>query len=381
MSIRIGLDLLNLRNLQDGVGRFSRQLVTGLSSMDRENKYLLFARREVAEELEVKGSNFEKICVDLPGGRLLPWNQAYFALHSLSLPKMDILHAPVSVSPLYLARHRPTLVTVHDLAFKRYPETCSKRSLRWWNYAWPACLKRVEHVVADSESTKGDLRRYYGVPESRISVIYPYVSFGASPQDGEALSTVRDRYRIPERYLLFVGAPHRRKNLGTLFRAFRILKDELKVPQGLVLVGPSGWAIKDLLEEIRALRLGEDVVLTGFVPDREMSMIYRSADVFVFPSLYEGFGYPPLEAMACGVPVVMSRASSLPEVGGDAVLYVDPRDPADIAEKVGRILRDPQLSKRLSIAGCDRSADFSMAQTIRGYLDVYERVIKSSSRA
>jgi len=381
MSIRIGLDLLNLRNLQDGVGRFSRQLVTGLSSMDKENEYLLFARRNVAEGLEVKGSNFEKISVNLPGGRMLPWNQVYFALHSLHLPEMDLLHSPVSVSPLFLARRRPTLVTVHDLAFKRYPETCSKRSFRWWNHAWPACLKRVEHVVADSQSTKEDLRRYFGVPESKVSVVYPYVSLGASRHASEELSRVRDRYRIPEKYLLFVGAPHKRKNLGTLLRAFRILKGEVSVPHGLVLVGPSGWAIKDLLEEIEALRLGGDVVLTGFIPDGEMSMIYQGADVFVFPSLYEGFGYPPLEAMASGTPVVMSGGSSLPEVGGDAVLYVDPGDPGDIAEKVGRILRDPQLSKQLTIAGYARSAVFSMARTIRGYLDVYGRVIKTSSWA
>jgi len=367
----IGLDFVNLRSLADGVGRFARQLVDGLSLLDDENVYYVFAGPDVLSEFNLHGKNFHGHPVKIPRNRILPWNQVFFSMGSIRLPRMDILHSPVSVPPLLPFQSRTSVVTVHDLAFLIYPETCSLRSRLWWNFAWPRSLKRADCIGAVSLQTKEDIVRLYGIPESKIAVIYPHVSFSREDVSEEKMRQVIAKYHLPEKYILHVGAPHKRKNLGGLVDAFRILKSAGDIPHKLVLVGPNGWDLKNLVSRIHGLNLEAEIVLTGYVPDEEIRAIYGGADVFAFPSFYEGFGYPPLEAMSRGTPVVLANASSLPEVSGDAAVYANPHDSEDIAAKIRSVLMSPETTASLRQKGYERIRLYSQERMIRGYLNIY----------
>ncbi|MGD1009342.1 MAG: glycosyltransferase family 1 protein [Candidatus Aminicenantales bacterium] len=373
-TLRIGLDLVNLTDPGEGLGRFAGQLVRGLASVPSGHEFVLFVREELAGHFAALSTRTRLSPVRLPRRRLLPWNQLAF-LGNGRLGGLDILHSPVSVSPLLPGgRGLKRIVTVHDLAFIVSPSASSAASRAWWNFSWPRSLRGAAAIVTDSERTKQDVISRYSLREEKISVIYPYVSFANDDVPAGVIRRARHRYGLPARYILHVGAPHKRKNLVTLIRAFSLLKKNPSVPHALVLAGPNGWDDASLRKEADEARLGDEVVFTGFVADEDMPGVYAGADVLAFPSLYEGFGYPPLEAMACGTPVVVSNVSSLPEVVGDAALLVPPGDAGAIAGAILRVLTSPELSAKLRQAGRLRVGQFSKERMAREYLDVYEKV-------
>lgn len=372
--MKIGFDFINLRNLHEGLGRYAWQLINGLAAIDRENEYILFVNVEISNQICVDNPRFHTRVVNIPRRRYAPWNQIYFGLHRRQLRGIDLLHSPVSPTPLLLFGTTKTVVTLHDLAWKLFPGTFGHLGVVWWRIAWPRSLKQSEHIVTDSESTKRDIIKFYRIPEEKITVIYPYISLHLPQTSSEALDTIKKRYNLPEKYILHVGVPHKRKNLESLVKAFQIVKKEKDIPHKLVLVGPKGWAIESLLSEIARLNMQDEVIVTGFTPDNDLSLIYRAADAFVYPSLYEGFGYPPLEAMACGTPVIVSNISSLPEVVGDAGLYIDPLNPEDIAAKILQLLSSPDLADKLRLLGLKRVQQFSMEKMINKYLEIYQKV-------
>ncbi len=376
--MRIGLDLVNLRSLVDGVGRFTRELLAGLAAFDQDNEYWLFVSENIFKQLPVAGSQFHRCVANNPLARFLPKNQVYFALQSALLPRLDILHSPVSVAPFVILPSWRRIVTVHDLAFKANPETVTLTTRLWQNSAWPLCVRQVDHIVASSTSTKNDLMKFYRVPEDKISVVHLCVSWAEKPAVERGLPEIRDRYGLPARFIMHVGTPHRRKNILGLIRAFHLLKTRSALPHKLVLVGPVGWAggpnSAAIGAEIRKFGLEADILVVGHVPDEELAVFYAAADLFVYPSFYEGFGLPPLEAMASGTPVVVSRTSSLPEVVGPAGLYFDPTSPDDIAEKISQVLTSSELSGRLKALGRERVRQFSLERMARAYLAVYQAV-------
>jgi glycosyltransferase involved in cell wall biosynthesis len=378
--LKIGLDLINLPTLFSGGGRYVSQLINGLAEIDKENEYILFLNKNVANQLSFNNPRFQKVIINLPTINILPSNQIYFTFRSIFKKfKINLLHSPISLSPLFLFDSIKTITTIHDLAFKFFPENFSKLELLWANFAQPICFKNVSHIIAVSENTKKDIMKFYGIPEEKITVIYHCISLKLPEVSKENLATIRARYKLPEKYILHVGIPYKRKNLPMLFEALQILKRK-GIPHKLVLVGFSDKAIRDtenvflLLEKINIKK--DDVILIGFVPETDLPLIYKMADVFVFPSLYEGFGYPPLEAMACGTPVVVSNTSSLPEIVGDAGLYFNPLDPRDIAEKIFQVLSSLSLAEKLKNLGLKRVQQFSMEKMIQKYLAVYREVAK-----
>lgn len=372
---KIGIELINLPSLTGGGGRYASQLINGLAEIDRTNEYFLFFNPSIENQIRLDNQRFHKIIVNVPQYRILPWNQLYFIFsRAIKLYKIDLLHSPTSLSPLILSNSIKTVMTIHDLAIKLFPETCSKLELLWCNIGWPRCFKKVKHIVTVSENTKRDIIEFYGVPEDKITVIYPYIPFKLPEISEEALVAFRARYGLPERYILHVGLPYKRKNLVSFLEAFQILKRK-GVRHKLVLVGPKGREAENIFTTISKLNIFNEVILTGFVPDTDLPLIYQAADVFVFPSLYEGFGYPPLEAMACGTPVVVSGISSLPEIVGDAGLFVDPLNPEDIAEKIFQVISSPNLANKLQMAGLKRVEYFSKEKMINKHLEVYQKCI------
>ena len=288
--------------------------------------------------------------------------------------RLDLFHSPDFVLPPVSGRI-PTLLTVHDLSFVHYPETFPANLVAYLSRVVPWSIGRATHILADSHSTKRDLAAVWNVPGDRVTVLHSGVNDRFRPVvDPAARAALRARYNLGDRpYVLAVGTVQPRKNYEMLVRAFRAVAAQQ--PHSLVIAGGSGWLTEGLQAEIARQGLADRVRMAGFVADDDLPGLYSAADLFVFPSLYEGFGLPVLEAMACGTPVVTSNSSSLPEVAGDAAILVDPFDVDQIANAMWLVLSQPDLAAALSEKGLARAAQFTWERTARETIAVYERVL------
>ena len=272
------------------------------------------------------------------------------------------------------ARKAKRVVTIHDLSFLIVPQYCSPRIVRPFSTGIGKFARQSDAIVVYSDSIKRDIISRLGVPESKISVIHLAVDdkFEHPTEDAEWLERT---YRIARPYILFVGMLEPRKNVAALIRAFDAIKSE--VPHQLVLVGARGWMYEEIFQLCDELSLGERVRFVGFVAGHEkLAAFYRNADLFVFPSFYEGFGLPVLEAMKCGCPVVTSRASSIVEIAEDAALLVEAHDWETLAELMKKVLSDGSLHEELSRKGRERAAMFSWKRAAEQTLDLYRDVVE-----
>ncbi|MEP6695494.1 MAG: glycosyltransferase family 1 protein [Pseudonocardiales bacterium] len=284
--------------------------------------------------------------------------------------QLDVFHGTVNVLPL--ASGTPAVLTIHDVAFLRLPDRLSARRRRYLETATRASARRARRVIAVSESTRDDVVQLLDIPSERVVVIPLAADESYQPAGEAALAAFRAEHDLAVPYLLYVGTLEPRKNVPALLRAFATLADS--IPHQIVLVGAEGWMTDELHRTIAQLKLGDRLRLTGYVPSESLPLWYSAADVFAFPSSYEGFGLPPLEAMACGTPVVASTVSSLPEVVGDAALSVHPDDIDGLAAAIGRVLGDDELRGELRRRGLARAATFSWARTARETGRVYHEV-------
>ena len=288
------------------------------------------------------------------------------------LPGGELYHATEHL--LMRLRRMPTVLTVHDLIFRRYPGH-HKPLNRWYlNLTMPLYCRRATRIIAVSEQTKRDVIAAYGIPAEKITVIYEAAAPGFGLRDAETVAAARRRYRLPDRYLLSVGTIEPRKNLGRVLTAFERLRDAGQV-DAFVIVGKPGWLYDDFFAQLEASPAKQAVLFPGWVEDADLPAIYAGASVVAFPSEFEGFGLPALEAMACGAPVVCSNTSSLPEIAGDAALLVDPADTDQIAHALGRVLREPDLADEMRRRGCAQAARFSWARAAAETARVYEQAL------
>ncbi len=292
---------------------------------------------------------------------------------------VDIYHATDFVLPPTRRRTR-TLLTVHDLSFVRDPRSTSPALKDYLNKVVPASVTRADHVLADSQATKEDLMELYSTSDDKVSVLYSGVDprFNPDKEEGEE-ERVRRRYKLGHQpFILSLGTIHPRKNYRRLISAFSMVADvsgwidRKPVYHNLVIVGAPGRLNDTLKSDVSRLGLRTRVIFTGFVDDVDLPALYRSADLFVFPSLYEGFGLPPLEAMACGTPVVTSNVSSLPEVVGDVGLMVDPTDVHELSRMMTRALQDTELRCQMIEGGLARARGFSWLRSAWELRGVYE---------
>ncbi len=349
-----------------GIGRYTRELIRALARLDSQTDYRLFVAGQRADELPVPpGPNFWW----RPARPSSEWFARLWHRARIPIPverwtgPVGVVHAPDFTLPP-TRRGTRTLLTVHDLSFIRAPETAAPGLRAYLGHVVPRSVARADHVLADSEATRQDLIELYGTPADKVSVLYSGVDKRFRPVADElVLEEVRHRYGIGEGpYILSVGTVQPRKNYGRLAEALhRLGRPAIR----LVIAGGRGWLDDALYTQIAALGLEERVKFTGFVADEDLPALYSGACVFAFPSLYEGFGLPPLEAMACGVPVVASNTSSVPEVVGDAALVVDPYDVGALAEALERLLDDGELRSTLIARGRARARQFSWAAAAR----------------
>jgi glycosyltransferase involved in cell wall biosynthesis len=281
----------------------------------------------------------------------------------------DLFHATDHVLP-YLTRPR-SIFTLHDLTPVLYPATHAQLNRRFMQLLLPHFLRAADIVIADSDCTRRDALRRYGIPEEQLRVVHLGVNAGFKPIDAATAQAVRERYQLPERFILSVGTIEPRKNLLVLLEAYHALRQQGADVQ-LVIAGKRGWRNEPFFERLQTLGLTDKVKLLGFLPDDDLPALYSLAAVFAFPSLYEGFGLPVLEAMACGTPVICSNASSLPEVAGEAAIQIVPTDVREWTQALKRVSQDAALRASLRERGVRQAARFTWETTARHTYAIYQ---------
>lgn len=358
-----------------GIGRYTRGLVRALGAADRITDYTLFVPRDGREAVAGFGPNFRVVRARLTERQLaLVWHRAHAPLpvEAWTGPA-DLFYSPDFVLPPMRTPRR--VLTVHDLSYVRVPECHYPGNLRYLNAAVPHAVAQADLVLADSDATRRDLMEVYGVPPDRVQTLYSGVEPQLHPvRDPEAQKRVRAAYRLERPFLLSVGTVEPRKNYRRLIEAVSRLPHAVE----LLIVGGPGWLTEDIYDAPAAFGVGDRVRFLGFVPDDDLAVLYSLAQVFVYPSLYEGFGLPVLEALACGAVVVCSNASSLPEVTGDAALAVDPRDTEALAAALCRALQDEPLRLALAARAPAQAAKFSWAESARQLRAAFQAVSKGT---
>ncbi|MBI4497828.1 MAG: glycosyltransferase family 4 protein [Chloroflexi bacterium] len=368
--MRIGIDARLAAYREGGITQYTRQLVAALIRQAPDQEWIALQSRRDRRPLCAAPSVRGAALWTPPHHR---WEQWTLPLELLP-HRLDLIHSPDFIPPL--RRPCPAVITVHDLAFLRFPEILTEESRRFYGQIGRA-VAGAEGIIAVSEGTRRDLHHLLGVPPERVAVVY----HGCDPRfrppaDPGAVAAFCRRRGLPDSFLLWVGTLEPRKNLPVLLEAMALLKGRLPEDRGtLVLAGAPGWREEGLAERVRSLGLADRVRCLGPVAADDLVLLYQAAWVFVFPSRYEGFGLPPVEAMACGTPVVASTAPALPEVLGDAVLYCSPDDPGAFAGAVQRLHEDPALYRDRVGAGLAQAARYRWDEAARQTLAVYRRAV------
>jgi glycosyltransferase involved in cell wall biosynthesis len=377
MPLRVGFDATPAVRQGGGIGRYTRELLRALGEVDIATDYRLFYAAPAGESrqaLPALPANFSV--------RHLPFDDVWLARlwHRAQLPlpvewitgRLDLFHSPDFTLPP-TRRGTRTLLTVHDLSFVRDPDSALPVLRAYLNKVVPRSVARADHVLADSAATRADLMALYGTPPEKISVLYSGVNPVFQPvRDPARLAAVRARYGLGAApFILAVGTLQPRKNYARLVQAFA----QGSLPEAnLVIAGGKGWMSDAIFAEVERQRLGSRVIFPGFVADDDLPALYSAAAVLAYPSTYEGFGLPILEAYACGTPVVTSIAACLPEVAGEGALLVPPTDVAALAEALTRAYGDSALREQLVRAGAARVRQFSWHASARQLVALYRQL-------
>lgn len=343
---------------QTGVSRYIGELIEGLDRVKQPGDELRIFGQKTGP---IKDSPMARIALEQT---LLPVN--------IAAQRLDVFHCPIGAVPALSVA--PSVVTVHDLAFLKYPDQLPKNRRAWLIAATRLSARRAEKIITVSQATANDLQSWLNVPSDRIQAIPLATSGKVERIGGKSLEIFRMKWNIERPYVLAVGTLEPRKNLPTLLRAFAEIKDD--IDHELVLVGPEGWLTGELKSTLDELHLGDRVRLTGFVSDEELGGWYSGADLFTFPSYYEGFGLPAIEAMQCGAPVLCSDNSAFPEVVGDAGVMIPAESVDAWAESMRDLLGDDARRAELRERGFARAEMFSWDRTARETYDVYKDVAR-----
>jgi len=361
-----------------GISRYIGGICRRLPDLPGAERYVLYTNEHVTDWPGVTGDRLRirsaRVPTTMPLLRIL-WEQTVLPVLA-ARDGVDLLHCPLNVRPV--VQSPPVVLTIHDLTFERFPDRFHPLKQRYLSWLTRHSARRARRVLADSAATKEDVERHYGIRSERVDVVYPGVDRDFrpyrqdDPADAAALTAFRSKHGLPEHVILYLGTLEPRKNVDRLVSAYAALVDA-GIPHHLVLAGGKGWNYQAIFRAVEDRQLGERVHFPGYVTREEQPLWYNSADVFVYPSLYEGFGIPPLEAMACGVPVVTSDTSSLPEAVGDAGATVDPTDVEALTEAIHAVLSDASQAAAMRDAGLKRAALFTWESAAESCLSAYRR--------
>ena len=376
--MKIAIDVRKWRDY--GIGTYVRNLVRHLARLDHETTYFLLCELSDEATLRDLAENFVPV-VEASAGYSL---REHFSIpRQLRRLRADLFHSPHYVLPLM--SRVPCVATIHDCIHLLFPKYLPNRfALYYARFMLRQAVRRSTVVLTVSEASRADILRFYPeTPPERVRVIPNAIDDAIlTPPSAEETQRVHERYQIQGRFVLYAGNIKPHKNLERLIQAFGQVKarpgfEDVK----LIIIGDEIQRYGSLRRSVETAGVRQDVRFFGFVPDATLAVLYRTAHVFAFPSLYEGFGLPPLEAMACGTPVITSRISSLPEVVGDAALLVDPYDTTEIARALERLLSDDTLHAELVTRGRARASEFSWDRSVRAVLSVYHEVLNPAGHA
>jgi glycosyltransferase involved in cell wall biosynthesis len=374
--LRIAIDAHAVGAKLGGNESYAVNLIEALAQIDSANHYTIYiTTAEARERFQGRWPNF-KVRATLPHTPLIRIPLTLSA--ELRKNPVDVLHVQFTAPPFCPC---PVVVSIHDLSFEHLPQTFKRRSRTQLRLTVRHSARRAARIISLSEHGRRDIIETYGITAERVSAIPLAAPAHFAPvHDNRELQRVRHNYGIDGDYILTVGSIQPRKNLARLVQAYASLrgnKSADKLPK-LVLVGKSGWLYDDTLRALKETGVADTVVLTGYVPQEDLPALYSGALCFVYPSYFEGFGLPPLEAMKCGAPVIVGNKTSLPEVVGDAALTVDPFDVEAIASAMQRVIESPALREELSIKGRARAETFDWRETARKTLAIYQEVAQET---
>jgi glycosyltransferase involved in cell wall biosynthesis len=372
--MRIGLDARLPTYQMGGISQYILNLLPALAEQDPANDYLVLHSRKERRDFRPTGASRFK--------RASLWTPCHHPLERWTLGlelaprRLDLLHSPDFIPPAFGPRRR--VITVHDLSFLYYPEFLTAASRRYYADQIGWAVRAADMVIADSDHTRQDIIKRLEVAPAKVTTVH--LAAGPAytePMDQSEVAATLARLGLPSGFVLFAGTLEPRKNIPILLRALRHLADNSGVDPLLVLAGRKGWLYRPILELVSELGLVERVRHLDGLTDRELAALYRGAAALAFPSFYEGFGLPPLEAMHAGCPVICSRRASLPEVVGPAAIMLEPEDVAAWSDALYRLLTDTALAERLRQAGYEQAARFTWPRTAAATLAVYRRALES----
>lgn len=381
--MKIGIDIRTLGEGKfTGVEVYTSSLLKNLIDNQPNHDYRLFfnSYSQRLPELDFFTENNVEIF-----GYQLPNRLLNFSFQLLGYPKIDRLLGGVDVffSPRYLfsavSSNCPSVITVHDLSFIHYPEFFSIKQRLWHLFiSDKSACRRASRIITVSQSTKTDLMELFQIPPEKISVIYPgldHSQFHPNKNSNQA-EILKKTYLLPEEYILYLGTIEPRKNILAVIEGYEMLRKNSPHKPSLVLAGALGWLYDKILKKIKTSAYQNDIKLLRFVPEMLKAELYRGAKVFIFPSFFEGFGFPPLEAMACGTPVIAAYNSSFPEVLGQACLYINPYDAGQIYQALHSIIAEPALARTLAEKGKAQAKKFDWASASKATFEVLWQAAK-----
>lgn len=371
--MKIAIDGTILKEQITGTGFYIINLIAGLIKIDSENDYFIFADELILKNfIKIDKRNFHLVHKKFKNRIVRVLWQWFILPFHLKKIKIDVLHSPNYITPLIKIGFK-VIVTIHDLAFILFPEkfTIIKRIL--YSKMIPIFIRISDLVIADSESTKKDILKLFRIEEKKVFVTYvSYPDYYNHSIDRSKAKDIVKKYGIERDYILYVGMIEPRKNIISLLKAFVEIDKDLELD--LVIVGKKGWYFKEIeqyMESTVNLRLKNKIIFTGYIPEHKLKYFYKLALMFTYPTLYEGFGLPPLQAMACGTPVITSNISSLPEVVGDAAIKINPDDLGELKNSIRCLYKNEEKRDKLIKKGLENAKKFSLEKVALNVLSVY----------
>ncbi len=371
--MRIAINTLGPSKLKAGIGRYVSNLVNDLAKIDNQNKYVIFANEDNKEWFtNIKNPNFKIIQLGnyskIKFLRIL-WEQIILPIHCV-LKKIDLLHSPGFTLPIIKTCKQA--VTIHDMTFFNYPEHHTFLKRIYFPLMIKHSVRQADIVFADSESTRQDIIKILNASSDKIKTIHLGVEeIFLKKRNKKELKQTQNKYSLNKKYILFVGTIEPRKNISTLISAFAKLQ---RKDLDLVICGKLGWMYKSIFKTMKQEKVEKQVKLLGFVPDEDLLNLYAGAEMFVYPSFYEGFGLPIVEAMASSCPVITSNLSSTKEIAGDAAILINPNSEQEITISIEKILRNKNLRQNLIKKGLERAEKFTTINAAKNTLKYFLRV-------
>lgn len=380
--MKISLDLEPCCNNRSGIGIYTYNIakaLTKINKIDLHGEVFSFLGRNKIDK------NYSDLNIKVNVCRLFPygvyrriWDKVHLKYNTILNSKSEIYHFFDYIVPPNI--EGKVITTIHDMTYVLYPEIVEQKTMNRIKKGIEYSINRADKIITVSESSKNDIVKYLNVPENKIDVVYNGVEYNkfAKSYNEEDNLRIREKYKLPKNYILYMGTLEPRKNIESIVEAFKLFNEKSDLKEKnfkLVIAGKKGWLFESIFNLVETLKLQDDVIFTDYIDEVDKPIIYQMARLFVFPSIYEGFGIPVLEAMAASVPVITSNVSSLPEVAGDAAILVEPKDVKSIAENMHKILSDNDLRDKLICKGHIQAKKFTWEASAEKLYKIYKSMM------